>query len=404
MEKPKQLFAHLAFPKVYWQWHLMNHPDDDSQIVVFCNQSQNNLTPIWECSPQALKKGIYPGMALAKAQKQQPYLKVIESPKLPACHLSELSKLGQAFSPLFQVGHSSLRLNLSGTQKLYDSNSKVWTERFCLLLKTLKLPKLWSLSLASTESMASISNYHQLRYIHQNRILKFFHYSPVQCEFYLSNLPIHRLTKLNRKEKKILADLNITTLGECQKFNLDQLQAYFSNKGTLIWHHCRGLDFELKNSSLSIPQTTSKPTSFIQVSHRFTQDENSIEILSNKITYLVDKLGHQLREQSNFCKKIRLNIIYPDKQNKSSTQTLNLATQSYLEIKATCHQLFKKCYTRRIAIRSLEIRASQLQKGEIQTDLFWGQEELKNLAIQKSLDKIRQKHGFDLVIPAQVFS
>lgn len=403
MEKPKQLFAHLAFPKVYWQWHLINHPDDETQMVVFCNQSQNSLTPIWECSPQALKKGLYPGMALAKAKKNQPKIKIIESPKLPSCHLDELSKLGQAFSPIFKIGHSSLLLNLSGTQKLYNSNSKIWTEQFFQFFNTLKLPKLWSLSLANTESMARISNYHQLRYLNKNRTLKFFHYTPSQCELYLANLPIHGLTQLNRAEKKILADLNLTTLGECQKFSLQQLQAYFSTKGNLVWHHCRGLDIELNGSSLSTPKTTHKQNKFIQVAHIFSQDENSIEVLSNKVTYLVDKLGHQLREDSNFCKKIRLTIVYPDKQNKSSIQTLKLATQSYLEIKATCHELFKKCYTRRIAIRSLEIRASQLQKGEIQTDLFWGQEELKNLAIQKSLDKIRQKHGFDLVIPGQVF-
>lgn len=403
MEKPKKLFAHLAFPKVYWQWHLINHPDDGSQLVVFCNQSQNNLTPIWECSPQALKKGLYPGMPLAKAKKNQPNIKIVESPKLPNCHFSELSKLGQAFSPLFKVGHSSLFLNLSGTQKLYNSNSKIWTEHFYLLLRTLNLPTLWSLSLASTESMARISNYHKLRYLLQNRTLKFFHYTASQCEIYLSNLPIQLLPQINRADKKILANLNITTLGECQNLSYSQLQAYFANKGPLIWHHCRGLDLELNNSSLSVPKATLKQVNYIQVSHVFTQDENSIEVLSNKITYLVDKLGHKLREDSNFCKKIRFTVLYPDKQNKSSTHSFNLATQSYLEIKATCQQLFKKCCTRRIAIRSLEIRASQLQKGEIQTDLFWGEQELKNLAIQRSLDKIRQKYGFDLVIPGQVF-
>ena len=113
-------------------------------------------------------------------------------------------------------------------------------------------------------------------------------------------------------------------------------------------------------------------------------------MLKNVLVVMVDTLGFDLRKQKKVTGCITLKLKYSDFQTHTFQASIPYtASDDVLLRKVT--ELFMKNYNRRVLIRLIGVKFSNLVSGFNQINLFDDTEEKINL--YSALDKIRMRFG-----------
>ena len=122
----------------------------------------------------------------------------------------------------------------------------------------------------------------------------------------------------------------------------------------------------------------------------FEQDTIDMDLLRRTLIGMVDTLAFELRKDQKLTSSITLKIRYSNFD--THTQQVKVAfTNSDKLITEKVMALFKKLYSRRMLIRLIGIKFSNLIYGAYQTDLFNDSSDEVNLL--QAMDRIRMRYG-----------
>jgi len=126
----------------------------------------------------------------------------------------------------------------------------------------------------------------------------------------------------------------------------------------------------------------------------FYQDTIDIAYIRTLLISMIEKLSYQLRKEQKLCACIAVKVRYSNFDTHTmQTKMAYTSNEDILIEKA--QDLFDKVYQRRMRIRLVGIRLSDLVYGAYQIDLFHDDERQINL--YQALDKIRNRYGYDSV-------
>jgi len=204
---------------------------------------------------------------------------------------------------------------------------------------------------------------------------------------FLSPLSIRKIPGIGEKTYPLLRSMGVFTIETLSRMPVELMERAMGKNGILLWEKANGIDFTPVR-----PYSESK-----SVSTETTFDQDTIDQVRMKeiLVKMVEKIAFELRDQQKLTACVTVKIRYSD----FDTHTL----QKRLPYTAFDHQLvpvvkdlFNRLYQRRMLVRLIGVRFSNLVSGNPQLNMFEDGSGMINL--YQALDKVRRKYGQKAVV------
>ncbi len=208
-------------------------------------------------------------------------------------------------------------------------------------------------------------------------------------KLFLAPLSIKKIPMIGDKTYIQLRNMGISHVGTVQQMEIELMQRALGENGVSIWRKCNGID-----NTPVIPYSEKKSMS---KESTFDKDTINMEQLKKTIVSMVDDLAFDLRKDELLTSCIAVKIRYSDFNTEQIQQKITY-TASTTKLTEKALELFKKVYSRRILLRLVGVKFSNLVHGTEQIDLF--NDVATQVSLNKALDGIRMRFGSDKVMKA----
>ncbi|MFT6854134.1 MAG: DNA polymerase-4 [Cyclobacteriaceae bacterium] len=199
---------------------------------------------------------------------------------------------------------------------------------------------------------------------------------------FLAPLSVKKIPMVGDKTYQKLISLGVRKIQTLQEMPMELMERAFGKNGVSIWRKANGID-----NSPVIPYTERKS---ISTERTFDKDTIDITRLKGLLTAMTENLSFQLRRGDKLCACITIKMRYSDFNTYTLQSRIPYTSADYLLIPKAL-ELFEKLYNRRLLVRLVGIRLSDIVNGNHQIDLFDNQ--MRALHLYEAMDKIRDKHG-----------
>lgn len=209
---------------------------------------------------------------------------------------------------------------------------------------------------------------------------------------YLAPLKIDRLPGVGDKTKILLINMGIHKVETLSKIPVELLTNLMGKPGIDLHRKANGID-----ESPVIPFHEAKSISTEQT---FQQDTIDLRFLNAQLVRMTEKIAFQLRQENKLTGCIAVKIRYSDFDTHTSQQSVPYTNQDHV-ILQTVKELFVKVNSRRLLIRLIGVRFSNLIPGNYQIDLFNDTQE--KVYLYQRIDSIKRQFGDNFIQRASGF-
>ncbi len=213
----------------------------------------------------------------------------------------------------------------------------------------------------------------------------------VEVQPFLNPLSIRKIPGLGEKTFMKLSDMGIKKIFTLSQIHPDQMNFLLGKSGLMLLQKAKGID-----NSPVIPYTEQKS---IGTQCTFHADSIDIEMINNLLIAQVMDIAYQLREKKKLTACVTLTIRYANFETETKQAAIAYTSLDSVLIE-TAKDLFKKMYNRRMLLRLVGVRLSNLVTGFEQIDMY--SESQEQYSLVQALDKIRNRFGQDAVTRASV--
>lgn len=199
---------------------------------------------------------------------------------------------------------------------------------------------------------------------------------------FLSPLSIRKIPMIGDKTYTTLCSMGIRRIETLQQMPVRAMEQVMGKHGILIWKKANGID-----ESPVEPYHEQKSMS---TEHTFETDTIDVVKLRELLTAMSEKLAYKLRRKNRLCGCITVKIRYADFDTVTKQVKIPY-TANDKTILQTVQQLFKQTYQRRLRIRLIGVRLSDLVQGSLQISLFDDTPEI--ISLYQAMDRIRNRYG-----------
>ncbi|MCX7548147.1 DNA polymerase IV [Xanthomarina sp. F1114] len=206
---------------------------------------------------------------------------------------------------------------------------------------------------------------------------------------FLAPLSIRKIPAVGEKTYQILRNLGIDKVEMVQQMPVEMMRSALGKQGETIWKRANGID----NPPL-IPYHERKS---ISTERTFNKDTIDIAYLRTIIFAMAENLAFQLRRADKLASTISVKIRYSDFNTYNKQVKIAYSSADHIII-PTVLELFEKLYNRRVLVRLIGVKISDIVSGNYQINLFDDTE--KMLGLYKAMDGIRGKYGDSSIMRA----
>jgi len=206
---------------------------------------------------------------------------------------------------------------------------------------------------------------------------------------FLAPLSIEKIPMVGKQTSSFLYDMGVRTVATLREMPLKFLVSAFGKNGISLWNKAHGIDH-----SPVVPYSEQKS---ISTESTFETDTIDVKKLKSILIAMVEKVGFQLREQKKLTSCLTVKIRYSNFDTETKQIHIPYTSSDHV-ILNTVLELFDKLYNRRMLIRLVGVRLSNLVHGNHQISLFDDTEEDINL--YEEMDFIKHKYGVEKLVRA----
>ena len=208
------------------------------------------------------------------------------------------------------------------------------------------------------------------------------------------SLPVSELFMLGKKTVPKLFNMQIRTIGDLARTSKELLHKKFGKHGILMWEYANGID----NSEVHFEKEKPKG-----IGNSITLPENITEIekLEEIILALAEQVSFRLRKYDMLAKTVNVQLRTKDFEDTSHQKKLPEATSSTKEISKIAKELLNEMFHKPMAIRLVGLRVDNLvEKEQMQLSLFSNKEIEKQEKLDKVIDDLKNKYGYNKITRA----
>ena len=207
-------------------------------------------------------------------------------------------------------------------------------------------------------------------------------------------LHISELFMLGRKTIPKLYNMNIKTIGELAKTDKQILIKKFGKHGAMMWEYANGIDDSEVHYKYEKPKGIGNSTTL-------PIDIENISQLEEVLLTLTEQVAYRLRRYGLLANVVNVQLRTKDFEDKTHQRKLDEATSNTKEIYTLAKELLKEMYKEGTPIRLVGMRVDNLiEKNEQQLSLFSHENSEKQEKIDKVVDELKQKYGYNSITRA----
>lgn len=207
-------------------------------------------------------------------------------------------------------------------------------------------------------------------------------------------LPASELFMLGKKTVPKLYNMQIKTIGDLAKTDKNMLIKKFGKHGAQMWEYANGID----NSEVQYKKEKPKG---VGNSITLPQNIHEIEKLEEILLALTEQVAYRLRRYDLLANTVNVQLRTKNFIDTSHQGKLLTATDTTKEIYQKAKELLNQMYTPNSEIRLIGVRVDNLiEKSELQLSLFDNNKNEKQEKLDKVVDELKNKYGYNMVTRA----
>lgn len=333
------------------------------------------------CSYEARKFGVHSAMPMKLARRLCPHGTIISGDmELYSQKSHEITEIIREAAPVVEKSSiDEFYLDLSGLERFFGCYS--WTRELrSKVIKESGLPI--SFGLSTNKTVAKVATGEGKPNGEQ------YVQSGLEAAF-LRPLPVSRIPMVGDKTSRFLSNLGVRRIETLQEIPREFLSRIMGKPGEVLWQRAQGVDH-----TPVIPYSERK-----SVSTEMTFGEDTIDVagLRATIARMIEKVGFKMREEEQLCATITVKVRYANFDTVTKQSRIPYtASDHVLYHKAL--ELFEALYDRRLRVRLVGVRCSELIRGGYQINLFEDTE--KQIRLYDAIDRIKHRFGAEAVMRA----
>lgn len=330
------------------------------------------------CSYEARQFGVHSAMPMRLARQLCPQAIVVRGDHDQYSKFSRMvTEIIEAYTPLVEKASIDEHyLDLTGMDKYFGCWK--WTQELRQrIIKETHLPISFGLSVNKTVSKIATG---EAKPCNERKV------DHGTEKYFLGPLSIRKIPMVGEKTYMKLRNMGISRIQTLQEMEADTLQRVLGENGVSIWRKANGID-----NAPVVPFHEQK-----SMSKENTFDKDTIDMLelNRVIAQMIDELSFDLRKERKLTGCITLKIRYSNFETVTRQQKISF-TCSEKVLLEQAKSLFTKLYSRRMLIRLIGIKFSELVTGAYQVDIF--NDVAEDLSLMQAMDHIRLRFGKDMI-------
>lgn len=207
-------------------------------------------------------------------------------------------------------------------------------------------------------------------------------------------LPISELFMLGRRTIPKLYNMRIKTIGQLAKTDKQLMIKKFGKHGLMMWEYANGIDNSEVQYQYEKPKGVGNSTTL-------PMDVSDISKLEEILLALTEQVTYRLRRYNLLANVVNVQLRTKEFEDKSHQRKLPEATSSTKDIYAEAKELLHEMYIEGTPIRLIGMRVDNLaEKDEVQLSFFSHADNEKQEKIDKVVDNLKQKYGYNSITRA----
>jgi DNA polymerase-4 len=333
------------------------------------------------CSYEARQFGVHSAMPMYLALQLCPDAKVISGDmEAYSQHSHVVTEIIASLAPMFEKASiDEFYVDASGLDKFFGA-FKWAVELRRKIIKESGLPISMAMSVNKLVSKVATGEFKPDA---EKEIL------PGDEKNFLGPLSIEKIPMVGKQTAAFLYDMGVRTVATLREMPLKFLISAMGKNGIALWNKAHGID-----NSPVVPFSEQKS---ISTESTFDSDTIDVKKLKSILIAMVEKVAFQLREQKKLTSCVTVKIRYSNFDTETKQIHIPYTSSDHIILKVV-QELFDKLYNRRMLIRLVGVRLSDLVHGNQQISLFDDTEEDVNL--YEAMDFIKHKHGVEKLMRA----
>lgn len=328
------------------------------------------------CSYEARKFGVRSAMPIKMALRLCPDAKVVKGDYENFSKMSHLvTEVIQDKVPLMEKASiDEFYLDLTGMDKFFGCYQ--WTKEIASAVKKeTGLPISFALSNNKTVSKIGTG---------ESKPEGKFQIRETEIQPFLNPLSVKKIPMVGDKTFQLLSRIGVRTIHTLSEMPVLVLQQMIGANGKELWKKANGID-----ENPVVPYSEKK-----SISSERTFATDSIDVLEIKrlISGMAEKLAYQLRQEKWLTSTVVIKIRYSNFDTETKQHKIAYTSADHT-LSRVALELFNKVYTRRMRIRLVGLRFTDLVHGNHQMNLFEDTEE--QMSLYQTMDYLKNRFGKD---------
>lgn len=355
------------------------NPSLKGKPLIVGGQSRRGV--VAACSYEARAFGVHSAMPMYLAMQLCPEATIISGDMEAYSQMShEVTEIIAYHAPLFEKASiDEFYIDASGMDKFFGA-FKWALELQQNIIKESALPISLGMSvnkLVSKVATAEFKPYAQKHIVSGDE------------QNFLAPLAVDKLPMVGKQTATFLYDMGVRTVATLRDMPLKFLVSAFGKNGVSLWNKAHGID-----DTPVVPHSEQKS---ISTESTFEEDTIDVKKLKSILIAMVEKVAFQLREQKKLTACITVKIRYSNFDTETKQVHIPYTSSDHVILRVV-QELFDQLYNRRMLIRLVGIRLSNLVHGNHQINLFDDTEQDINL--YEEMDYIKHKYGVEKLVRA----
>ena len=340
-------------------------------------------------SYEARKFGVHSAMPLVEAKRLCPHgIYMRGNFEHYQAASEEVRAVLETVSPLVQCASiDEAYVDVSGSQRLFGGDDAIARYIKQRIRQKTQLP--CSIAIAPNKLVAKVAS-------DEAKPDGYLRIEEGEEKAFFRPLPLKELPGVGPRTRETLESLGVLTVGALAELPLETMLSVFGQMGYALQRAACGISTSVVEPE-SMPKSVSRETTF----DRDLLDWNEIERM---LVYLTERALYALREKGMETKRVTLKVRYADFKTYTFAKTLPEPTCLDRTIIKALHELLPKGQARRGRIRLIGVALTSLTYNQHQLRLFDRESAEKWERTLAGVDRVRKRHGFELIRTARSLS
>jgi DNA polymerase IV len=375
--------AHLDLDAFFVSVEQLRNPKYIGKPILIGGSKERGV--VAACSYEARKFGIHSAMPMAVALRLCKNAIVVKSDfEAYSKYSSVVTEIIKESVPLFEKASiDEFYIDLTGMDKFFGCK-QFSDELKKKVNKESGLPS--SYGLASNKLISKVAT----NEVKPNGQLEIpFGYE----KSFLAPLSIMKIPGVGKQTGYQLLKMGVETVKTLSEIPVELLQNLLGKNGTELWRKANGID-----DSPVLPYREEKSISTEQT---FQRDSIDLNFLNAELVRMAESLAFELRSQNRLTGCITVKLRYSDFETHTIQKTIPHTNGDHIVIQVA-KELFAKLFQRRMLIRLIGVRFTNLISGTYQINLFNDTQEM--IKLYQAVDSVKKQFGEKLLIRGSGFS